>query len=373
MSLGVWWKACLGSFDDAEETRSEDDTTSILFCGDMGTGGMDKVSYDFVEFNDEGQIAMESHQELWDQHMSRLFLLNVQSLSNSLLSRASIRESQQQQHLPQQNSKMQRIPQDENWDCGVACLQMILQWIRREKLCLPDLHQERQYLLNKLGTQSIWTADLVCLLDQIVSHTAPAHHHRASYLLCSTSLQVEQDYQDFEYYQDTFATDTQRIAHLFQYTIPARRIPVLQVNYLPLSSLKKLVEQPNTVAMVLVDNTVLLRQGQHASPSTNPSSAISQAKSAHSTASDQASATYAGHYLVVTGTEQAQPTIVQSAYGFEPHNPLDAMYCFTVCNPGQHAHTNDQGVMHIAPTLLERAWRAQGTDEDVIFVVRHRD
>ena len=50
------------------------------------------------------------------------------------------------------------VSQCSNWDCGVACVQMVLRGLSREG--------ERSSLLAALGTRSVWTIDLAMLLHR---------------------------------------------------------------------------------------------------------------------------------------------------------------------------------------------------------------
>lgn len=49
------------------------------------------------------------------------------------------------------------VPQRSYWDCGLACIEMVLQFLNRK-------HCSFEVLREKIATESIWTIDLAYLL-----------------------------------------------------------------------------------------------------------------------------------------------------------------------------------------------------------------
>eukprot|EP00522_Entomoneis_paludosa_P008977 CAMPEP_0172454486 /NCGR_PEP_ID=MMETSP1065-20121228/11463_1 /TAXON_ID=265537 /ORGANISM="Amphiprora paludosa, Strain CCMP125" /LENGTH=190 /DNA_ID=CAMNT_0013206825 /DNA_START=126 /DNA_END=698 /DNA_ORIENTATION=+ len=139
--------------------------------------------------------------------------------------------------------------------------------------------------------------------------------------------------------------------------------PVIQVNRLPLQQLQWMVDQPDAAAMVLVDNALLRYTCKSCSTSPRPKNQQQEIPSK----------TYAGHYILLVGTSNAPEHLeranIDKHRAFQEQGSIDASFCFVAFNPGQHPCTDVDGRMYIAPKLLEESWRAQGTDEDIVFVV----
>ncbi|CAM9936846.1 unnamed protein product, partial [Choristocarpus tenellus] len=90
------------------------------------------------------------------------------------------------------------ISQSCRWDCGVACVQMVLAGLGR--------HVERSSLLASLGTRSIWTVDLAMLL----------HRLGIRFMYCTRTVGVTEGYSKVNFYRSDFTDDTKRVNALFQ-------------------------------------------------------------------------------------------------------------------------------------------------------------
>jgi hypothetical protein len=246
---------------------------------------------------------------------------------------------------------------------GMACMQMILQWLSNDHdptNCSHDEGQQqsdRDWMLETLGTTSIWTIDLILLLEQIIRYIPQQRQqqHVASYLFLSKMLGVNDSHSGIRYYQRGFLDDQRRVKELFQ---EARQLalPILQYPNLPLEAVIDLVSRPNCIAMALVDNTVL--QCNH---SEHPE---------HDT--------YQGHYVLLCGISrdamhldeakncQEEPSYDHVAFMNEP---LDDEYCFALLNPAR----SDPRMEFVTPHRFEMAWRATGTDDDIVFIVKHTE
>lgn len=196
---------------------------------------------------------------------------------------------------------------------------MILQWLRQndfeneechnkvDKANDEDtLHIEKRWIFDFVGTESIWTIDLVMLLDHILQgegsalkaregddnvdenskfpnqpaksteqddfqtlfnpNQQPCHHQLlplspttasfTSYLFCSTKLGVDESYNKLGYYKDAFSCDELRVKQLFD-TAHQKELPLMQLSHLSLKVLVDFVSRRGFVAIVLLDNRVL--------------------------------------------------------------------------------------------------------------------
>ena len=185
------------------------------------------------------------------------------------------------------------IGQEETWDCGIACLQMVLLWIQQQQqqrisvsiasraTTITTASQLRQSLLRDVGTQSVWTADLMWLLDQYITNNSSAptppparnddnkvegdNRAVARYLFCSQCLQVNPVLQSFDYYCQAFARDQQRVQRILEEFMlrqqqhdGLRYGRLIQHDNLSLDQVVRLVELPYCVAIALVDNSILV-------------------------------------------------------------------------------------------------------------------
>ena len=211
---------------------------------------------------------------------------------------------------------------------GVACLQMILAWLRNDDIATCCDDKERQWMLDTLGTQSIWTIDLILVFQA----TLQKHDLKCAYLLCSKTLGVNREHHSLHYYTKAFGSDEIRVNDLFAKAADMG-LPMLRLSHLGLAQVIRFVSQPHIVAIVLLDSSVLRRK-----------------------------TTYAGHYVVLCGVS-CDPAHVQEAKRNDPKSQDD--YCMVVKNPGRGIDTN-----FVTPSLLEKAWRAKGTDDDIIFIAK---
>ena len=116
-----------------------------------------------------------------------------------------------------EDNEISHIRQSETWDCGLTCLQMILQWLRTGDeegiITTASLEAEKAWMIKYVATKSIWTIDLVMLLEYYSHNTTledddDAVHHeqstssscsintkqKVSYLFCSTKFGVDESY-----------------------------------------------------------------------------------------------------------------------------------------------------------------------------------
>jgi hypothetical protein len=220
-------------------------------------------------------------------------------------------------------------------------------------------------MLQQLQTQSVWTVDLVLLLDHLIRSRKSSSQQEASYLFSSNTLQVNETLGDIGYYRAAFLEDQQRVREHFG-EIKRQQLPVVLQRCLPLEQIVALVQEPDCIAICLVDNVVLLdHAGDHKNVVNNVKNTGEMVGMAAEMHHQQhrlhgVDDTYAGHYILLQGTS-CQDDHLQQASG----TSIDAGYCFVVQNPGCSETT------YLSPDRFERAWRAEGTDEDILFVTKH--
>jgi len=249
-----------------------------------------------------------------------------------------------------------RVCQLESWDCGIACIMMILRWIQNSldpsldrlpvgtSAAMSDQEaQTYRNLRDAIHTQSIWTADLVLQLEGLLRNS------NTRYLFCSTTFQVEQDYRNVSYYRAAFGRDEQRVTSIFSklHADPSTNL-FCAPQGIPLDVILNAVCHSNCMALVLVDNAVLRNR------------------------SDDSMTYYVGHYVLLCGLSR-DPKHLAQAQALES-NSIDAnnnqdrseRLCVVLCDPGQHRPS----LSFVTPKRFERARRAKGTDEDIIFFAK---
>jgi hypothetical protein len=330
-------------------------------------------------------------------------------------------------------TKVALISQLDTWDCGIACLLMIAHWLRDEYRehdyrCDDnfwndgdgngngngngeDCHEtrmtseQRAKLLSDVGTESIWTSDLMVQLQSwktkkmavakeseteawflpspwslAAGITGTTRSEESSLVFVLSSMQVmdaDESYRDFQYYQNAFEEDQSRVAIAFR-DLHHQEVPMLQTttNFrddgkqkrggrgLSLSTVIDIVHRDDCLAIVLLDNCVLLATSQ------NPDSSLAPMANHRPP--------YAGHYVVLCGTSN-EPRHVEIANSGESNDHRESVkgdkcdeqnegFCFVLCNPDPSSTVAGSNYMFVTPKRLEASWRAQGTDEDIIFL-----
>lgn len=295
--------------------------------------------------------------------------------------------------LPKPTS-MKHVAQLSTWDCGLACLEMVFDWLG------VRAGVDRQAILKSIPTRSVWSADLVRLLDQRLFADTPlnddgdddptdAHtslpnsgNPKGRYLFCSQTLSVNDELDSFAYYQSTFESDRIRVDAAFQWLKDQRGKSLIQRPCLPLRDVVELLLRPDCVALVLVDNAILtgLRRAdelEHVddgmtprdeTPNNASSGAGSDDVSQPGVAKSNSAIVYMGHYILLTGIVAAPKAYVcesDSDDADEGDENDDEPFMFQAHNPSL-----DFGPVLLPPKLLDDARRAPGTDHDVIFIVK---
>jgi len=248
---------------------------------------------------------------------------------------------------------------------------MILQWLRESnnnnedkehinadnecKAAIADhLRLEKNWLIEYIATESIWTIDLVILLQHIISdginssneeeeHSSiiTKEQYTFSYLSCSTKFGVDKTYNNIGYYKDTFTSDEIRVNNLFDIA-EKQGLPLIETSTLTLLVLADIVSRKGIVAIVLLDNRILKNESNEAS-------------------------TYCGHYVILCGISRDENDIkcaqVNAASEEEVRNDDRFDFCLVLKNPGIYKQ-----VEYVSPSVFDKARRAKGTDQDVIFI-----
>jgi hypothetical protein len=263
---------------------------------------------------------------------------------------------------------------------------MILQWLRlddveeldvindstddaaNDSIIQTHANIEKAWLIEFVATKSIWTIDLVMLLQYLLSRTLQNSNnntnidgtqetdmieclldwqlhlpHNFSYLFCSTNFGVETSYNSLEYYHDAFPSDEVRIRNHFRAAYE-QNLPLLRTSHLSLQVLVEVISHRDVAAIVLIDNTIL----RNLSLTTGDS--------------------YSGHYVILCGISYDANDIHYAQLNYPDENdntPQDGL-CIAIKNPG-----NWKNIEYVTPSIFEKAWRARGTDEDVIFIAKH--
>ncbi|XP_038884867.1 guanylyl cyclase 1 isoform X1 [Benincasa hispida] len=202
------------------------------------------------------------------------------------------------------------INQLQQWDCGLACVLMVL-----NTLGINDCHI--QSLADLCGTRSIWTVDLAYLLQRF----------SVSFSYFTVTFGADPNYSVESFYKEELANDLVRVDRLFQKALEAgikiecRSISKEDISLLMLSGIY--------VAIVLVDQHRL-------SGSWLEDVLVSGICDGNSS--------YTGHYIVVCGYDA-------DADEFEIRDPASTR---------KH--------VRISSNCLDDARKCFGTDEDILLV-----
>ncbi|CAL9187942.1 unnamed protein product [Musa hybrid cultivar] len=198
-----------------------------------------------------------------------------------------------------------------DWDCGLACVLMVLRTIGLEQF---DIHD-----LEKLcRTTSIWTVDLAYLL----------HKFSVDFSFLTVTLGANPDYSAESYYREQLQDDIGRVDGLFEKALEAgisiqcRSISAKDISWLILSG--------QCVAVALV-NKIKLSQ--------------SWTKDAHVAECYMSNTDYmAGHYVVICGYDGDNGE-------FEIRDPASS-----------------RKYEKVSMKCLDEARKSYGTDEDILLV-----
>ncbi|XP_076824902.1 protein GUCD1-like [Clavelina lepadiformis] len=216
------------------------------------------------------------------------------------------------------------VKQGGNWDCGIACLHMLLKG--------SITQDEINFAIKKhLVDEQVWTVDLAYICSMLgVQHK-----------LFTVTLGANDNFSEEPFYVDRlnekFSTEKERINKLFneatanKVTIKKKSIKLeeiiihLAVNKRPL--------------IVLIDDTKMVRI--YSNPITSLCNKLKSLDTVGDTAVEPRP--FWGHYILVTGYDLTKQTIKFK----DPSNDGEKVYCSMQC--------------------FEEARKSFGTDEDILF------
>lgn len=265
--------------------------------------------------------------------------------------------------------------QEETWDCGVTCMLMFMRYLgslennhnsstehSAADSCLSKsvTHLERlqkQWMLEKLQTESIWTIDLVMLLESIFNEAPPRlkfpkrclqNRWNVKYLYCSNNLGVDETYKGLNYYKNAFGSDERRVKRLFKLA-HRNKIPMMTVSRIDIEFVVDVISRENCIAIVLIDYSLFGRK--YANEMMEGEIEVS---------SSDLSADFSGHYVILSGISRDENDIAKAKkFSFVK----DSSYCMVIHNPGCADDCTFMG-----KEIFETSWRATGTDCDILFL-----
>mmetsp|Transcript_2724 Transcript_2724/g.4936 ORF Transcript_2724/g.4936 Transcript_2724/m.4936 type:complete len:271 (+) Transcript_2724:48-860(+) len=209
------------------------------------------------------------------------------------------------------------IRQKYSWDCGLACVEMVLRSCGQRQVSYDELRRW-------CGTESVWSIDLVFLLHRLGMDV--------SYLTVTKGVRPE--YILHQFYRRELQRDSVRVNDLFQRAADEG----VQIEFRSVAQAEIIdVLKNGAILVVLVDK----RQLQCKMCEGNSSSALSR---------NSISFVYGflGHYIVI--------------YKYDPKGDV-----FVFKDPAsQHPRCE------IESSVLEKARMAFGTDEDILVIRRTR-
>uniref|UniRef100_A0A383VMI5 Guanylyl cyclase n=1 Tax=Tetradesmus obliquus TaxID=3088 RepID=A0A383VMI5_TETOB len=183
----------------------------------------------------------------------------------------------QQQRLQQElpgfiHPAVQHVSQQYSWDCGLACVLMVL----RALGCTScDMHQLRR--LSQ--TTSVWTVDLAHLLARF----------GAAVTFCTITIGINGDYANEWFYMEHLEDDEKRVQQLFS---QAAQLGIrLQECSVPLQELVTAVASGRQLAILLVDRRKIDPWQAAADMAWNYTTGVTSATG------------YTGHYILLVGYE----------------------------------------------------------------------
>ena len=271
-----------------------------------------------------------------------------------------------------QATNISHCKQLETWDCGITCIQMILRWLRSNDNAATNdsfggsmpltAHEilDRHELKKAIATDSIWTIDLIWILNKVLSRklalqtstNANANYssRETSYLFSSRRLGVDESYRALKYYKRSFRIDEKRVKRLF-HSAHDQKFPMVQMSNLDFHVVIGMISRDDVVAMALIDNNVFRRYDEEPELDWDGNYVY-----------EPLLMTFSGHYVLLCGISY-EKCHVENAKGDKAGDKEEGNYCIVMKNPG-----STQSVEFITPKLFEAAWKAKGTDNDIVFI-----
>lgn len=242
-------------------------------------------------------------------------------------------------------ARVERVLQQDNWDCGVACCETVLRSRGRSE-------PTRDQLIEAIATQSPWTIDLALVL-----HT----RCEVSCQLFTTQPSAQSAYSELEFYKGKLDNDTERVNAGFA-RAAALGVPI-HVRAVALAEILEWIGDDSLV-IALVDARYLrcvccdderamladmlpsTELARRLAAPTEPQSLMQRLLSPIQAlpSSDDVHG-YAGHYVTLCGFDRALQLLI-------------------IANPGRH----QAELCAVTFETFDRARRQFGTDEDLVRI-----
>ncbi|KAI9504570.1 Guanylyl cyclase [Coemansia spiralis] len=134
-----------------------------------------------------------------------------------------------------------KVLQQESWDCGLACVCMILRAFGQATCTVAKLERQAQ-------TSSIWTIDLAFLLHRNLPH--------ADFTYYTACVGVNPEHTKNSFYSGLLDEDEQRVMQLFSRARAEMSVRIVEIA-IPLLDLKRFLVHRQYVAVLLVDSAAL--------------------------------------------------------------------------------------------------------------------
>jgi len=200
--------------------------------------------------------------------------------------------------------------QKESWDCGLACVQMVI------GVLSDDYKPTPEFLQSRIAAPSVWTIDLAYLLSEFGV--------ACEFLTAAPVLDMEA-YKGSTFYEASFDADARRVDLLLR----AAKAEGLEVRKCTLSAteLWNLMSEEETLVIALVDARLLHARvrASNGDPAADP-------------------AAFMGHYVLLVGLDDERG-------GYVVNDP---------------ARDDERTFVHA--DALEAARHAAGTDDDLLLI-----
>jgi Guanylylate cyclase len=296
-------------------------------------------------------------------------------------------------HLQGDITFIPHVQQEFNWDCGVSCLQMAIVWLMHAetgpesltKTNLPTYSKAlHTWIMHTIATESIWTIDLLYALQKFLQRSLGSTSKMVAksgvddglpfcdpcvHVLLTRSIATPKEYAHVQYYKLKFQEDRRRVSERLQQVRKHDRVngcrhdSVRQWRHpLGIQQIVHCIQNKNCIAIALIDHTAFTSYGLLGDKS----------KPKH----------YVGHYILLTGIS-CDPSHIRKALSVGHAKMMNVIagpplepssngikvndFCLVVQDP---SHSIDAAPNFITLQHFEYAWRAYGTDEDILFIAR---
>ncbi|KAJ1796014.1 hypothetical protein LPJ59_004009 [Coemansia sp. RSA 2399] len=134
-----------------------------------------------------------------------------------------------------------KVLQQEAWDCGLACVCMLLRASGQPTCSVAQLARQAQ-------TASVWTVDLAFLIRRNLPH--------ADFTYYTAWAGVNPDHSQNRFYDDMLDDDERRVMQLFANARTGMSVHIVEIA-IPLLDLKRFLVHRQYVAVLLVDSAEL--------------------------------------------------------------------------------------------------------------------